>query len=187
MPETKGDDEVRVRAARAGELDALQRIERDAARRFAAYGVPESVLTETTSVGELDRARRAGLLWVAAASDDEPIGFALVELLVSVSVGLVALAAVPIAVRVVAAMTALGRDGTIALTAAQAKLEELIAAGDTATGGSDEPTTASTAFMRTWRVEPVEPADPRTPARSVTTTVEWEGGAHRVTLESFTW
>jgi hypothetical protein len=111
-------------------------------------------------------------------------GFALVELLVSVSVGLVALAAVPITLRVVAAMTALGRDGTVALTAAQTKIEELIAAGDAAIAGSDEPTTASAAFTRTWQVEPT---DPRTPARSVTATVEWEGGTHRVTLESFTW
>jgi hypothetical protein len=111
-------------------------------------------------------------------------GFALMELLVSLSVGLVALAAVPIALRVVAAITALGRDGTVALSAAQTKIEELIAAGTTATGGSDEPTTASAAFTRTWQVEP---ADPRTPARSLTVTVEWDRGAHRVALESFTW
>lgn len=111
-------------------------------------------------------------------------GFALVELLVSVFLGLVALAAVPIAVRVVGTMTALARDGTVALTAAQTKIEELIAAGDGAAGGRDEPTAAAASFRRTWHVEP---SDPRTPARSLTATVEWGDGAHRLTLESFTW
>lgn len=81
MPETRGDDDVGVRAARAGELKALQEIERAAAGQFAAYGVPESVIAESTSVAELDRARRDGTLWVAAAPGDEPIGFALVALL----------------------------------------------------------------------------------------------------------
>ncbi len=112
------------------------------------------------------------------------IGFALVELLVSVCLGLVALAAVPIAARVAGAMTALARDGTVAVTAAQTKIEELIVAGNTAIGGQDEPTAATASFTRTWHVEP---SDPRTPARSLTATVEWGDGAHRITLESFTW
>lgn len=111
-------------------------------------------------------------------------GLALVELLVSVFLGLVALAAVPVAARVVGAMVALARDGTVALTAAQTKIEELIAAGDGATGGRDEPTAAAASLRRTWHIEP---SDPRTPARSLTATVEWGDGAHRITLESFTW
>jgi hypothetical protein len=112
-------------------------------------------------------------------------GFALVELLVSVSLGLVALAAVPIALRVASAMTALARDGTLALAMAQGKLEELIVAGEAAAGGSDEPAPAAGPFRRAWEVGP--PPDPRTPARSITATVEWGDGAHRLTLESFTW
>jgi len=111
-------------------------------------------------------------------------GFALVELLVSVSLGLVALAAVPIALRVVGTMMTLARDGTVALNAAQAKIEELIAAGDTAAGGTDEPTSAAASFARTWNVAS---ADPRLPARSITATVGWGDGAHRITLETFTW
>jgi prepilin-type N-terminal cleavage/methylation domain-containing protein len=111
-------------------------------------------------------------------------GFALMELLVSLSLGLVALAAVPVALRVVGTMTTLARDGTVALTAAQTKIEELIAVGDTAAGGTDEPTSAAASFSRTWHVES---PDPRIPARSITATVEWGDGAHRVTLESFAW
>jgi len=111
-------------------------------------------------------------------------GLTLVETLISMFLGLVALAAVPIALRVVGAMTSLARDGTIALAAAQSKIEELIAAGSAAADGADEPPSPGASLRRTWHVES---PDPRIPARSVTATVEWDGGAHRLTLETCTW
>src|SRR5262249_4079601 len=51
-----------------------------AAARLLAGFAPESVLAETTSLHDLENARRAGHLWVAVA-DDEPVGFAHVEML----------------------------------------------------------------------------------------------------------
>src|SRR5262249_39257876 len=51
-----------------------------AAARLLVGRAPESVLNETTSLDVLERAQRAGHLWVALA-DDVPVGFAHVEMI----------------------------------------------------------------------------------------------------------
>ena len=65
-----------IRPARVSDLPVLGRIERAAAALFAEYDVPASVLGDTTPIEELEEARRAGSLWVAASAADQPIGFA---------------------------------------------------------------------------------------------------------------
>ena len=63
-----------ITAARDRDLDELPAIELAAARLLTGHA-PESVLNETTSQDVLEKARRAGHLWVALA-DDAPVGFA---------------------------------------------------------------------------------------------------------------
>jgi GNAT superfamily N-acetyltransferase len=66
-------------SARAQDLVRLPVIELAAAQLLRGLA-PESVLTETTSQGDLQRALREGHLWVALA-DDSAVGFAHVELI----------------------------------------------------------------------------------------------------------
>lgn len=68
-----------ISEARADDLPAIPNIELAAARLLDGFA-PASVLNETTSQDVLQRARRLGRLWVARA-DDEPVGFAHVEIL----------------------------------------------------------------------------------------------------------
>lgn len=68
-----------IAAARREDLTRLAAIELAAARLLAGYA-PESVLNETTSLEVLERARRAGHLWVVLA-DGLPVAFAHVELI----------------------------------------------------------------------------------------------------------
>ena len=69
----------RITAARANDLPLLPAVELAAARLLAGHA-PESVVTETTSDGELKEALLLGHLWVALA-DDVPVGFAHVKVL----------------------------------------------------------------------------------------------------------
>jgi GNAT superfamily N-acetyltransferase len=65
--------------ARLEDLARLPLIELTAARLLCGHA-PESVLTETTSLEELQRAQREGHLWVVRA-DNAAVGFAHVEVL----------------------------------------------------------------------------------------------------------
>jgi GNAT superfamily N-acetyltransferase len=68
-----------ITAARRKDLARLAAIELAAARLLAGHA-PESVLNETTSLEVLERAQRAGHLWVVLA-DDLPVAFAHAELI----------------------------------------------------------------------------------------------------------
>lgn len=68
-----------IAAARPEDLPRLPAIELAAATLLAGYA-PESVLNETTDIDLLQETQRDGRLWVALA-DDEPVGFAHVELI----------------------------------------------------------------------------------------------------------
>src|SRR5262245_43757829 len=70
-----------ITLARERDVRLLAAIERAAAKLLIEQ-VPESVLKETTSQDILEKAQRAGHLWVALA-DDAPVGFAHVEVLES--------------------------------------------------------------------------------------------------------
>ena len=63
-----------ITEARPTDLPLLAAVERDAARLLIGHA-PETVLAETTSLEDLENARRHGHLWVALA-DDLPVGFA---------------------------------------------------------------------------------------------------------------
>jgi prepilin-type N-terminal cleavage/methylation domain-containing protein len=118
-------------------------------------------------------------------------GFTLVEVLVSMSVVLLALSYVPATMRTTAHATVLARDGTRAVALAQAKLEELIVeaprelgdAGGFRAEGSDTITASGmTPFHRSWRVS----TDPQSPATlSLSVTVTWDPG-HLVHLATST-
>ncbi len=68
-----------IRSLAPGELTAAQEIERAAGRAFADVGMPEIAADEPLPVEELDRHRRAGLAWVAADADEDPVGYLLAE------------------------------------------------------------------------------------------------------------
>lgn len=70
-----------ITAARAQDLGRLPAIELAAARLLAGYA-PESVLNETTSLDVLQKAERAGHLWVALRGE-VAVGFAHVEVIES--------------------------------------------------------------------------------------------------------
>ncbi len=114
----------------------------------------------------------------------EPFGFTLVEILVAVSVTLVALAAVPVTHRVTARMLAGARDGTAAVGLAQAKLEELMENPGGAPGrGHDTIVLGSSAFERRWTLDADRPGSPTC---RIAVTVSWRG-THAVKLESAGW
>ena len=68
-----------IRPARAEHVELLADIERAAARLLAGHA-PEHVLLDTTPTSVLRSAANEGRLWVATV-DDEPVGFAHVEIL----------------------------------------------------------------------------------------------------------
>jgi GNAT superfamily N-acetyltransferase len=74
-----GTTSYRIVAARPTDVALLPAIELAAARLFVGYA-PESLLTQTTSENSLMRGHDDGHLWVALA-DDQPVGFALVDLI----------------------------------------------------------------------------------------------------------
>jgi prepilin-type N-terminal cleavage/methylation domain-containing protein len=113
-------------------------------------------------------------------------GFTLIEVLVSLSVALIALSALPTTLRIMGDTAIFARDGTAALGLAQAKLEELIGAGTTPTAGEDAvsvPGTATT-FVRAWDAEP--PAAPAS-AWKLSAAIRWAGGRHQITLKTSAW
>jgi GNAT superfamily N-acetyltransferase len=69
----------RILPARPADVRRLAAVELAAARLLAGHA-PPSVLGETTAVQDLARAQAEGRLWVALA-DDQPVGFAHVELI----------------------------------------------------------------------------------------------------------
>ena len=73
------DKAVEICKARIPDVPKLNAIETAAATLLKNYA-PPSVLEETTDQEDLNEALEEGHLWVAL-SDDEPIGFALVEML----------------------------------------------------------------------------------------------------------
>ncbi len=70
-------NEYHVRLARDEDLNALPDIEREAAIRFAPYGLAEPLSNILTSIASLREGLQADRLWVAADGDDRPVGFAL--------------------------------------------------------------------------------------------------------------
>jgi GNAT superfamily N-acetyltransferase len=68
-----------IRLARAEELGALPEIEREAAARFAPYGLAEPLSAILTPLDSLREGARADRLWVAADVNDRPVGFALAD------------------------------------------------------------------------------------------------------------
>jgi GNAT superfamily N-acetyltransferase len=75
------DPRYTIAAARPGDCTALGAIERAAAGLLRGYA-PESVLRESTDESEFREAQSQGRLWVALEGDN-PVGFALVEMLAS--------------------------------------------------------------------------------------------------------
>jgi len=71
----------RIASARSEDIAFVPAIELAAAQLLAGH-TPESVLSETTSIHELNHAQRSGRLWVALAND-VPVGFAHVTVLES--------------------------------------------------------------------------------------------------------
>ncbi len=69
-------DYIVTRAA-PGHVDALPAVELAAASRFATWDVPQSIFTDATPTEVLGAAQADGLLWVALAPDNKPVGFAL--------------------------------------------------------------------------------------------------------------
>lgn len=123
---------------------------------------------------------------MSAAGRYRSTGFTLIEILIGLSVGLIALGALPTTQRITAAATMAARDGTMAVAFAQAKLEELLADPGRRVAGEDAVTLPGTAttFARAWSVAPV----PRTPGvLSLSTTVTWDDDRHEVRMETSVW
>jgi GNAT superfamily N-acetyltransferase len=68
-----------IRSARRSELPALQDIENVADEIFRRVAMPWVLPMTPADIGLLERARRAGRLWVAADRANRPIGFALLR------------------------------------------------------------------------------------------------------------
>jgi GNAT superfamily N-acetyltransferase len=71
-----------IALAQPEHLPYLDAIELAAAQQFAPWGIPEHLLNTTVGLEDLQQAQAAGLLWVALLPGGEPVGFALVKLLV---------------------------------------------------------------------------------------------------------
>jgi ribosomal protein S18 acetylase RimI-like enzyme len=70
---------VRIRDARAEELPALQAIERAAGQMFADFDMPEIAQYDPWPLPVMATSQQAGLLWVVADRDDEPVGYLMAE------------------------------------------------------------------------------------------------------------
>jgi len=66
---------MHIRAVRAGELTALQAIERAAGQPFADIGMAEIAQDEPYSLPVLTASEQVGLLWAAADETDEPVAY----------------------------------------------------------------------------------------------------------------
>jgi uncharacterized protein len=80
-PNPQVSDGFHIRTARSDDLPALPPIEREAAKAFAGLGLIDHLLERTLSLDELAEHQAAGRIWVAADSQDRPVGFAVVSLL----------------------------------------------------------------------------------------------------------
>lgn len=69
-----------IRPAQPHELPALPELERQAAARFARYGLAEVMGTLTTPLATHQAAQAEGRVWVAAEVGGPPVGFALASL-----------------------------------------------------------------------------------------------------------
>jgi GNAT superfamily N-acetyltransferase len=72
---------MRIRAAVVDDLPTLRDIERDAGRLFSEIGMDAVADDEPLPVDGLDEFRRDGRAWVAVGDDDEPVGYAIAEVL----------------------------------------------------------------------------------------------------------
>lgn len=70
-------DGYRIRPARVEDVGRLGAIEVAAGARFRTVGMDDVAGDEGLPPGELEAARAAGLLWVAARADEEPVGYVL--------------------------------------------------------------------------------------------------------------
>jgi len=76
------DPDVRIRLARPEDLPELQRIEREAGKRFKGLGLLDHLLDRTLSLSELAQHQRAERIWVAdGRQDGKPLGFAVANVL----------------------------------------------------------------------------------------------------------
>jgi GNAT superfamily N-acetyltransferase len=66
---------MHIRAVRAGELPALQAIERAAGQPFAGIGMAEIARDEPYPLPVLAASEQAGLLWAVADEADEPVAY----------------------------------------------------------------------------------------------------------------
>src|SRR5256885_14934801 len=70
---------MRLGAARADELPALQRIEHLSGLIFRDVGLPAIADAPPIPIEVLDRHQAAGRAWVAADGDDRPVAFLVAE------------------------------------------------------------------------------------------------------------
>lgn len=74
------DSPYTIRLARPDDFEALRGIEDAAAALFAATPYAAVVDGDATTIDDFAEAQGRGHLWVAAAADDSPAGFAFVEI-----------------------------------------------------------------------------------------------------------
>jgi GNAT superfamily N-acetyltransferase len=72
------DSRYAIRAGRSNDFAAVIAIEHAAAARFLEVGI--ALPDDDSTIADLEEARVAGRLWVAADADDRPVGFAFVEI-----------------------------------------------------------------------------------------------------------
>jgi len=73
-------DGYRIRLARRKDLHRLPLIERDAARRFAVFGMEEMVAGPGVPLQLLEQRQSCGQLWVALDREDVAVGFAVASI-----------------------------------------------------------------------------------------------------------
>lgn len=74
-------DGYRVCLARRKDIHSLPHIERDAARRFAIFGIEEAMAGPGVPLELLEQRQSCGQLWVALDKTDHPVGFAVSSVL----------------------------------------------------------------------------------------------------------
>jgi GNAT superfamily N-acetyltransferase len=74
-------DGYRITTARRKDLHHLPQIERDAARRFAIFGIEDVMAGPSVPLELLEQRQSCGQLWVALDRGDQPVGFAVASVL----------------------------------------------------------------------------------------------------------